>query len=250
MEANKKRREFLFLIVWFVVIFLFFSLSKGKRGLYLLPLFPAVSVLIGKLWDDFIFTTMGHFKREWISFPLYAFIALTLIAGAAIPWVISMKFHSYLPYALPVAFLMVGSSLTLFVFYRFKNYGAILFLIIGMMAGGYFYTLRVIFPLVNPYKSARFISQEITLRIQPGEKLGIYGDIGTGPYNYYTGIVPILELEGEGDLYHFLKSSERVFCLLKFRDFSKLQTIAEKPEVQLIARRKVGDDDIVLLSNR
>jgi 4-amino-4-deoxy-L-arabinose transferase-like glycosyltransferase len=249
-EAKKKGREFLFLIVWSGIIFLFFSLSKGKRGLYLLPFFPAVSVLIGKLWDDFILAAMGHFRREWISLPLYAFIALTLVSGAAIPWVISMKFHSYLPYALPVAFLMVGSSLALFVFYRSKNYGAILFLTIGMMAGGFFYTLRVIFPLVNPYKSARFISQEITFRIQPGENLGIYGDIGPGPYNFYTGIVPILELEGEGDLCHFLRSSERVFCLLRFRDFSKLETLGERPEFRLIARRKVGGDDIVLISNR
>jgi len=117
------------------------------------------------------------------------------------------------------------------------------------MAGGFFYTLRVVFPLVNPYKSARFISQEITSRIQPGEKLALYGGFGTGPYNYYTGIVPILELEGEENLIHLLESPERVFCILKFEDFYKFQ-IMEKPKVQLISRRKVGDDDIVLISNR
>jgi len=248
--AIEKRREFLFLFVWFIVIFLFFSLSKGKRGIYLLPLFPAVSVMVGKLWDDFILTSMEPFRREWISFPLYGFMGLALFAGAAIPWVISIRFPSYLPYALPIAFLMVGSSLALFVLNRFKHYTAILFVIVGMMVGGYFYTLRVIFPLVNPYKSGRFISQEITSRIQPGERLAIYGDFGTGPYNYYTGIVPILELESQGDLFHFLGSSERVFCLLKFKDFYSFQSITGRPKVQLITRRKVGDDDIVLISNR
>jgi 4-amino-4-deoxy-L-arabinose transferase-like glycosyltransferase len=249
-EAIPKRKEFLFLFIWSMVIFLFFSISKGKRGIYLLPLFPATSLMVGKLWDDFIFTEMGHFKREWVSFPLYGIMGLTLIAGAAIPWVISMKFSSYLPYALPIAFLMVGSSLALFVLNRIKHNGAILFLIIGMMASGFFYTLRVVFPLVNPYKSARFISQEITSRIQTDEKLALYGDFGTGPYNFYTGIVPILELEGEKDLFHFLGSPERVFCLLKFRDFYKFQTMVGKPKIQLITRRKVGDDDIVLISNR
>jgi hypothetical protein len=119
-----------------------------------------------------------------------------------------------------------------------------------MIAGGFFYTLRVVFPLINPYKSARFISQEITSRIQPAEKLALYGGFGTGPYNYYTGIVPILELEGEEDLLRFLESSERVFCLLKFGDFSKFQSMAGRPAIRWITRRKVGGDDIVLISNR
>ena len=174
---------------------------------------------------------------------------MALIAGAAVPWVISMKFPSYLPDSLPVAFLMVGSGLTLFVLNRFRMHGAIFFLLIGIMGGGFFYTLRVVFPLIDPYKSARFVSQEITSRIQPDEKLALYGGFVTAPYNYYTGIVPILEIEGEENLVHFLESPRKVFCILKFRDFSKFQTIANKPRVQLITRRKIGSDDIVLISN-
>jgi len=248
-ETLEKRKKFLFLLTWFVVIFIFFSLSKGKRGLYLLPLYPAVSIMIGKVWNDFISVSMDHFRHGWISLPLYGFMGLALIAGAAIPWVISMKLPSYLTYSLPITFLMVGGSLALFVLNRFRMQGAVFFLLIGIMAGGFFYTLRVIFPLVNPYKSARFISKEITSRIQASEKLALYGGFGTGPFNYYTGIVPILELEGEGNLVHLLESPERVFCILKFEDFNKFQTM-EKPKVQLISRRKVGDDDIVLISNR
>ncbi|OGP93272.1 MAG: hypothetical protein A2156_07040 [Deltaproteobacteria bacterium RBG_16_48_10] len=249
-ETFGKRKEFLFLLVWFVVIFLFFSLSKGKRSLYLLPLFPAVSLMIGKLWDDLMSTRMERFRQEWVSFPLYGFMGLALIAGAAIPWVVSMKLPSYLLYSLPMTFLMVGVSLAMFALCRFKNHGAILFLIVGMMAGGFFYTSRVIFPLVNPYKSARYISQEVKARILPEEKLGIYGDLGTGPYNFYTGIVPILEMEKREDLFHFLQSPGRVFCLLLSRDFYSFQTMEGWPKVQLIARRKVGGNDVVLISNR
>lgn len=133
-ETIDKRKEFFFITLWFALIFLFFSLSKGKRGLYLLPLFPAAALLVGRLWDDFTCTPMDHFRHEWISFPLYGFIGLTLLVGAAVPWTVSMKFPSYLPYTLPPAFLMVGGSLAIFVLYRFRNYGAILCLIIGIMA--------------------------------------------------------------------------------------------------------------------
>jgi hypothetical protein len=138
----------------------------------------------------------------------------------------------------------------MFVLYRFKNYGAILFLLIGMVGGGYFYTSRIIFPLVNQYKSARFMAQEITTRIQPGEKLAVYGRISTGQFNYYTGIVPILDLADMKDLFTMLESPERILCLLDYKDFSKFRKMEGRPKVQLISFRIVGDDEIVLVSNQ
>lgn len=133
---------------------------------------------------------------------------------------------------------------------RSKKYTAVFTLLIGIVAGGFFYTLRVVFPLINPYKSGRYISEEITSRIQPGEKLGLYGGFGTGPYNFYTGIVPIHEMEKKEELLDFLRSPGRVFCILKSRDFKVLQSIPEKPPIQLISQRRVGNDEIILISNR
>ncbi len=249
-DAFEKRREFLFLLLWFVVVFLFFSISKGKRGLYVLPLYPAASLMVGKLWDDFLSTPMENFQREWILFPLYGFMGLALVAGAAVPWVVSRMFPSYLPYSLPVVFLVVGGSLAMFALSHFKHHGALLFLLIGVMAGGFFYTLRVVFPLVNPYKSARFICQEVTSKIRPGEQLGLYGGVGSGPYNFYTGIVPIQEMEKKEDLFNFLQSSRRVFCFLTLRDFSSFYKMEGGPTIELITQRKVENDDMVLISNR
>jgi 4-amino-4-deoxy-L-arabinose transferase-like glycosyltransferase len=245
-----KRKGFLFLLVWCLVIFTFFSLSKSKRALYLLPLYPAASLMVGKFWSDFISHPLDQFRRGWITFPLYGFIGLGLIAGAATPWVVSIKFPSYLLYSLPIVFLLFGGSMVMLIFCRFKNYRAILFLLIGIMVAGYFYAFRVIFPLANPQMSARFISEEITSRIQPGDKLAIYGGLGTDPYNYYTGVVPILRFDNREAFLDLIGSSEKVFCLLKFRDFSQLFSKEGEPKVQLIARRKVRNDDVVLISNR
>ncbi len=249
-EGDNQRKENLFILVWFAAIFLFFSFSKGKRGLYLLPLFPSVSLMVGKLWDDFISSSFESFREEWMTLPLYGWMGLTLILGAVLPWVVSSKFPSYLSYSLPLTFLLIGGGLLLFILYRLRTRVPLFFTIFGMMSIGFFYTERVIFPLVNPYKSARFISQEITSRIQPGERVGLYGGFGVGPYNFYSKVVPILELETEEDLLRFLNSKERVFCLLKYMDFSRLQRTEDKPDIELIARRSVGDDDIVLITNR
>jgi hypothetical protein len=177
-------------------------------------------------------------------------MGVIFVAGVALPLVISAKLPLYFSYSLPVAFFLVAVSVGLYLFSRSKSYGAIFFLIVGMMAGGFFYTSRVVFPLVNPHKSARFICQEITSRMQPGDKLALYGDFEPTPYNFYTGIVPIPVFEEEEALSHFLRSQERVFCLLRSRDVLNFQTAEGRPEFQLILRRRVGDKEFALISNR
>ncbi len=243
------RKEFLFLSVWCIVIFTFFSLSQSKRALYLLPLFPAASLMVGKFWADFTSGPLDSFNRRWVSFPLYALIGLGLTAGVAAPWVGSIKLPSYLSYSFPIALLLAGCCLAIWIFCRLMNYRVILFLLVGMMVAGYFYTFRVIFPLANPRMSARFISEEITRRIQPGDRLAIYGGIGNDPYNYFTGVVPIMTIYSRDALLDFMRSSGRVFCLLQFSDFSQLFGGVEAPKVQIIARRQVRRDDVVLISN-
>jgi 4-amino-4-deoxy-L-arabinose transferase-like glycosyltransferase len=251
--VSRKRMEqektSLFLLVWMIFIFVFFSLSKGKRGLYLLPLFPAASLMIGKLWDDLSRCGIKQIRREWFSFALYGVTGLSLIGGAVLPWFVSANFPTYLPYSLPVALLWIGGGIGLFFLGRPRSYGAAFFLIVGIAAGGYFYTLRVIFPLMNSHKSARFICQEITSRIQPGERLAIYRVVA-GPYNFYTGIVPILELVNVEDLIRVLKSPGKVFCLMKARDFRQFQILEGRPEVQVIARRGGEGREFILISNR
>jgi len=249
-ETLEKREEYLFLFVWFAVIFLFFSVSKGKRALYLLPLFPAAAILVGKLWHDLIFASVDVIRREWVSIPLYGLVAVTLLGGLASPWIVSWKLSSYFWHSLPAAFVLVGMSLAVFFMHRLKHDGKAFVLIVVMVAAGLFYAQRAVFPAVNPYKSARLISEEITSQISTGDKLCVYGKVSAGSYNFYTGIVPIYDFSRSKDLFEFLKSSEKAFCLLTFKDYSQFQEMADCPEMRLIARRQVGKNDVALISNQ
>jgi 4-amino-4-deoxy-L-arabinose transferase-like glycosyltransferase len=248
--GNEKRKESLFLLVWFSAIFLFFTLSKGKRELYLAPLYPAASVIVGKVWFDFISTPMERLRREWFSVPLYGLMGAALIGGLAIPLVLKIKLPAFQVYGVPMALLMVGGSIALFLSWRKRRYGMVFFLVTAIMTCGYFYTLRIVYPLVNPYKSARYLSEEIVSRIKPGETLGYLGTNMTAPFNFYTGIVPIVELKEKADLDRFLQSPGRVYCLLQYKELVSIQKRPESPKVELIARRGVGSRDMVLISNR
>ena len=280
-----KRREgiskdFLFLLIWFVVIFVFFSFSKGKRAIYLLPLYPAASLLVGRFWDDYL-SGSGRFsvRETWITLPVYLFIILFFLMGMflyAVPVVanfsigppapkmlkmivreaeLGAKYLSYVPRwsVIPFIFLLVGSGILLSIA-RGLRYKSVVFILIVATAGiGFFYTTRVIFPLVNPYKSARFISQEIVQTMKPGEKLVMYGYIGsavTAQFNFYTGIVPILETENEAEVIDLFRSKEKVFCLAEYDDYERLIRKHTDLSLNLIIRRGVGNRDMVFVSNR
>ena len=45
-------KEYLYLIVWIATVFLFYSVAKSKRSVYILPLYPAVALLLGAWWQE------------------------------------------------------------------------------------------------------------------------------------------------------------------------------------------------------
>ncbi|MGH7962791.1 MAG: hypothetical protein ACRERD_13340, partial [Candidatus Binatia bacterium] len=43
---------FLYLLVWIATVFVFYSASSSKRAVYILPLYPAVALLLGAWWQE------------------------------------------------------------------------------------------------------------------------------------------------------------------------------------------------------
>jgi 4-amino-4-deoxy-L-arabinose transferase-like glycosyltransferase len=53
LYENRRRLEtlaYLYPLVWFAVVFTFYSFSQGKRTVYLLPVYPAAALLLGAWW--------------------------------------------------------------------------------------------------------------------------------------------------------------------------------------------------------
>jgi 4-amino-4-deoxy-L-arabinose transferase-like glycosyltransferase len=71
----------LFPLVWFSAGFVFFSLASGKRGAYLLPLYPAAALLVGWLVDRVL---SGRADRRWIGVPLTLVCAAAALIGLAL----------------------------------------------------------------------------------------------------------------------------------------------------------------------
>ena len=54
-----------YLLVWIVVVFGFYSLSASKRGVYLLALYPAAALLLGWWWAEHSRTEQG--SERWLT---------------------------------------------------------------------------------------------------------------------------------------------------------------------------------------
>lgn len=270
-------REFLFLLVWFASIFLFFSFSKGKREIYLLPLYPAVAIMVGYFWDSYISNPNRDLKSEpWISLPVYVLAVLPFLAAIVlhlIPVVAGFsidphtskligpilkgartgaKYLSYVPYNsyAPFLFVLIGLSLSLPLAYRLKRKGVVFLLIVITVGIAFFCITRFVFPKIDSYKSARYLAQEIKQVMKPGDKLGMYGGFAVGPYNFYTGIVPIVDIESDEEMAGFFRSKERVFCLIQNHEYETLKKKELGVPLYFITRRKVGSKDIILVSNQ
>ncbi len=77
-----------FFLAWTVGLFLFLSAISGKLVIYLLPLFPAVALIVAELWREAL-TADEAFNRRWLLWPaLFGVAALTgvaLVAPIALP---------------------------------------------------------------------------------------------------------------------------------------------------------------------
>jgi 4-amino-4-deoxy-L-arabinose transferase-like glycosyltransferase len=65
----------IFALIWFGVIFIFFSMASSKLGTYILPLFPAAALLVGVLWKDLLYAS-NHVLHKGVFYSYLPFAAI------------------------------------------------------------------------------------------------------------------------------------------------------------------------------
>ena len=248
-RGKKEGGDFLFPLVWFIVVFGFFTFSKGKRELYILPLYPAAAIITGKLWADYFTGQENSFVKRYMNISLFILVCSMLIAGI-LPFFIQAKFSKILAFlttlsVIPIAALFFVTAILLFVLRHRKI--AYFTLILMMMICGMLYAVGSIMPTLNPLKSAKPISREVISLMKPGDELVIYKKEPSA-FNFYTGIYPIKEVKTQEDLIRLFTSEKRIFCLILKGDFEKVK--GSLKEAFPLREATVGHRDFLLISNR
>jgi len=170
-KRRGESRALRFLLCWTVPALIFFSISIGKRAVYILPLFPAFAILSAAA----VLALMDGPHPTWRQRTGLAWALLLLLLGA-------------LPLALPFTpyreaagnnTLFFGLSVLLFGGYALrrvlKTGGRSLHaLIASQMAAVLFLAACCALPVINPYKSARYFCEPVRRLAEAGQEFRLY----------------------------------------------------------------------------
>ncbi len=159
---------------WFIIVFLFFSLSKTKLLTYILPLFPALSIIIA-IWIE------NLIKRDMGSFGLSFGLGVLFIITIALVYVCMFKLNIILPrefktlkldfQILTIAFiLLVGAGMSWAS--SIRNTSLTFTILLSTLAIVYSGTIFFILPKFDAHSSASL--REFSRSIPKDAEIGTY----------------------------------------------------------------------------
>jgi 4-amino-4-deoxy-L-arabinose transferase-like glycosyltransferase len=212
----------LFFALWFLVVFVFFTLSDTKRDLYLLPLFPPVALLVGNYIGDLAAGNLVQ-DRLYRGLALLFFNSLWLVC-LVLPiatWVVVRDaFWPSLPVFLGMGcggiagayFVWHCAPLKVFV-------AAALTIVLAVLTASIWFL-----PFLERYKSPRLFAVEVNKRVPAATALYVYAD-AMHDHNFYTerAIIPIVA--SQAALQTLLFQEEPAYIMIKGRDLDRLKLI-------------------------
>ena len=242
------RKEFLFLIIWFLFIFFFFTLSKGKKDNYLLPLHPAAAMLIGVLWDSELRSSKGGWGTlSGLVVLTFLFFIGFLLFVTGIPEKLYPHLRAYQSVELWTLFyLPLGSLVSVLLFLKRKKRASFMTLVVAF--GLFYLHLSLILPKFNSERSMKVLSERILARIGPEDELKMAFSEFNGLL-YYTQKPYIEEIKSTDRFSQVLHSPQRVRVVipLKYFDVIKGKLNLERVSVEQV---RAGPYDLVLFSNK
>jgi 4-amino-4-deoxy-L-arabinose transferase-like glycosyltransferase len=154
LRADWRDERKLFLILWAILPFVFFSLSSGKLPHYILPIFPPLALLTGEAMSGY--TSRAGVKSIWMVMPPWLVQFLLVLCLSVIVW---------WPGMLPPAFREIEEKIASLL-WQFKIV-SLAILALGVSAGLHFYrkplepislphyaAVMILFPLIMVYGMA------------------------------------------------------------------------------------------------
>lgn len=202
-----------FLAIWLAVGFVFFSLSSGKRGLYLLPCFPAAALLCSDAVERWR-RQRGAWPRVtlWIAALLLALAALAGPAargfasqvGLEIPWPLALA-----PAAVGVLALAGGALAA-----RAVDPARVRFAVCLLAVWALELTIFVGFlPRLDPEKSPRPVADAAAALTPPEQPIGLAGKRTLLGGLAYYGRREVVYLEDETEVGRFFAAGGRALVV-------------------------------------
>ena len=243
-----RRKGLLFLSVWFIFIFVFFTFVRGKKDNYILPLYPAAAILLGWFWDQLF---LSQTREKGVIAGLLLLTCLILVAFVLFFMGFPERLYpALIPYRGLVfsilSYLLIGLFVSLLCFLGGKKWLSFICVVITFTV----LHLHISYLLprrLNAERSLKAFSERILKRMENGDELKLYLVRPTGVL-YYARRGVLEEIGSKERLLEVFRSPRRIFMVIGRRELDKIRNDLEM-EVKIIERVTIYWD-LALISNR
>ena len=254
VRNEMERRGRLFAWIWLGAVFVIFSSVGSKRGVYLLPLYPAAALLVGKLGDELFSGEARKWMRTWSRWVLWflgVFLGLAAVGslGAVAYSLVKDRYRAEAMGLLPVGVLAGAGAVTLVRFLRAQRGPAAAGSLAVTLACIYLYANLALFPLVDRLKSPVAFCQQVLAVVGPKDEIRSFGLWRwDSSYIFYTRrLMPAVH--GQQELDSYLTQNKQVFLLVESSEMDQFLSGLRVP-VRVVLRQEIGSKTTALLTNQ
>ena len=249
---SMETRTLSLLVVWIIVIVGFFSFSRSKEDLYILPVYPAIAALVGAAVAG---PRIG--ATRWTALALG--LTLAVVGG----FLLVLLGDGNQPYSLAgsdwiASFCLIGGATSAIAALLSKPRPAALATAITLTACNWVFALRVL-PDFERYKPVRPLCEVIASQAPPDALVGYYQTAFPSMVFYLRR--PIFEYYYPDEIENAFRSGKEVFCVMTESDFeavrrrlpAETRVLASRPIFQVKLKGildKVEPPRVVLISNK
>lgn len=229
---------------WFAVTLLFFSIAGAKRGLYLLPAYPAAAIIVASVLDRWLEDKrQAGFPYLWFDVPLWAVPAIIGVGAALAPLVMLFVSRPNLGGAFLAALLLgpLGAGLTV---WGMRGARERVLATVAAASAVILATTGIAFPRVEEYKSAKPLAAHIGSLLPADVPLALY-KYDRAHFNFYLRRDVITSLDTVEQGTAFLSTGKRSCVLTETKHLAELDQALGAPLAR-VASDSVGHRQLEL----
>ena len=166
-EERERRSAALFLLTWIASILLFFSFSTGKRGVYIIPLYPAAAILVARLlaraWESDV--SSGGARR--LRAPLIAWAAAALLLATGLPLAARHRYPELTLVAASIGLAFASGAVAAAVLHAKGRTGGALICLLGSLVVVVLVATEALLPWVNRRQNISHFASDVKTRLDP-----------------------------------------------------------------------------------
>ena len=246
-----------FTLCWLVTILVFFSISTGKRDIYILPLFPAAALLVGWTWSCW-WDSAPNGVAAWAMRLPSIILGLGLLGLAAGIWrgvggLVPNSSILLLPHTPEMRFWMCVLLVAMGLFIAAAAMAMPPQLVYVSVVGcTWVAMLTVVLWVYTPQFNARYpiksFAAVINAAVQPNQPLALCGPLNDLALGFNLGrFVPTLPEIPE--VIHYLGEGREAFCVVGAEASQRLREETGRP-FRIVARQEFDRSTLFLISNQ